>query len=297
MQATHGAKRLKVSALDPAEEGASKVVKEVFRGLLGVVPGCNAETTPALGLPTTRNTMTYHYLPTSVPGFVQQLAVAYIARGYFFYTAGHIPPGKRPEDIDQKLLTRYGIPMSRWQRARRRLTGRASLQYMRYGSFWLMIATHGKHEFFEREKAVLRDVRREPIAFAGYSIGYSRGTDDRFHVSVRIHQNEYRWLKQFMVQFARNATREEVEEEFSRLRFEPYAPVVRQLFSVLRAVNRARSELGMEPVPAECVRTRRRVIKAFDDPTATTQHRLPPAVAVPSTKISESRAWPKAYRT
>lgn len=241
--------------------------------------------------------MTYHYLPTSVPGFVQQLAVAYIARGYFFYTAGHIPPGKRPEDVDQKLLTRYGIPMSRWQRARRRLTGRASLQYMRYGSFWLMIATHGKHEFFEREKTVLRDVRREPIAFAGYSIGYRRGTDDRFHVSVRIHQNEYRWLKQFMVQFARNATREEVEEEFSRLRFEPYAPVVRQLFSVLRAVNRARAELGLEPVPAECVRTRRRVIKAFDGPSASTPHRLPPPVAVPSTKISESRAWPKAYRT
>ena len=132
---------------------------------------------------------------------------------------------------------------------------------------------------------------------AGYSIGYSRGTDDRFHVSVRIHQNEYRWLKQFMVQFARNATREEVEEEFSRLRFEPYAPVVRQLFSVLRAVNRARSELGLEPVPAECVRTRRRVIKAFEVPTATSPDRMPLPVDFRSTKISESRAWPKAYRT
>ncbi|MAY73894.1 MAG: hypothetical protein CMJ31_04065 [Phycisphaerae bacterium] len=205
----------------------------------------------------------YNYLPTSVPGFVQQLAVAYIARGYFFYTAGHIPPGKDPMYIDRKLLDKYGVEMSRWQRARRRLVGRASIQYLRYGSFWLLIATHGKHEFFERERSVIRDVRREPIAFAGYSIGYRRGIDRSWHVSVRIHPNEFRWLKQFMVQFARNATREEVEQEFGRLRFEPYAPVVRQLFSVLRAVNKARAELNLEPVPAEAVRTRRRVVTPF----------------------------------
>ncbi|MEQ9617176.1 MAG: hypothetical protein RLN60_03980 [Phycisphaerales bacterium] len=209
--------------------------------------------------------MTYHYLPTSVPGFVQQLAVAYIARGYFFYVAGHIPPGKRPEDIDRKLLDLYDVPMSRWQRARRRLTGRASMQYLRYGSFWLLIATHGKHEFFERERAVIRDVRREPISFAGYSIGYRRGRDLKWHASVRIHPNEYRWLKQFMVQFSRNATTAEVEEEFARFRFEPYAPVVRQLFSVLRMVNRTRKSLGLEAVPAEAVRTRRQVVRAFED--------------------------------
>ena len=160
--------------------------------------------------------------------------------------------------------------MSSWQLVR------SPAEHWRASRQWHP-ASHGTHEFFEREKAVLRDVRREPIAFAGYSIGYSRGTDDRFHVSVRIHRNEYRWLKQFMVQFARNATREEVEEEFSRLRFEPYAPVVRQLFSVLRAVNRARAELGLEPVPAECVRTRRRVVPAFREYNATgvyVQHQL-----------------------
>ncbi len=40
-----------------------------------------------------------------------------------------------------------------------------------------MLANHGEHEFFQREKKVIRDVRRSPIALAGYSIGYSEGTD------------------------------------------------------------------------------------------------------------------------
>ena len=254
----------------------------VALGLLGVVPGRKAETTPHFDCQHTRNNMTYHYLPTSVPGFVQQLAVAYIARGYFFYTAGHVPPGKPPEYVDRKLLALYSVPMSRWQRARRRIMGRASIQYLRYGSFWLLIATHGEHEFFERERSVIRDVRREPIAFAGYSIGYRRGFDRSWHVSVRIHPNEFRWLKQFMVQFARNATRDEVEEEFRRLRFEPYAPVVRQLYSVLRAVNKARKELNLEPVPAEAIRTRRRVLCPFDhtcvERTPVASHPSPAAI-------------------
>lgn len=59
-------------------------------------------------------------------------------------------------------------------------------------------------------------------------------------------------------------TTEEVEEEFARLRFEPYAPVVRQLFSVLRMVNRTRQSLGLESAPVEAMRTQRRVLTAFE---------------------------------
>jgi hypothetical protein len=67
-----------------------------------------------------------------------------------------------------------------------------------------------------------------------------------------------------MVQFCRNATTEEVEKEFAGLRFRPYAPVMRPLFSVLRIVNRVRKGLGLGKVPVDAVRTRRRVLRAFE---------------------------------
>ena len=40
---------------------------------------------------------------TSVEGFVQQLAVAYVQHGYRFYVTGQIPEDKDPEQVDRKL--------------------------------------------------------------------------------------------------------------------------------------------------------------------------------------------------
>ena len=54
-------------------------------------------------------------------------------------------------------------------------------------------------------------------------------------------------------------------EEFGMLRFEPYAPVRRQLLNLLRAVNRARKQAGFEPVPVECLRLKRRIYRPLDD--------------------------------
>lgn len=208
--------------------------------------------------------MVYRYVATSVAGFVQQLAVAYINHGYVFYVAGHIPPGSDADAIDRKLMAKYGVAMSRWQRARRKLLGQANVHYLRCGSFWVLLANHGDHPIFQEERDVLRDVRREPIAFSGYSIGYRMGNDGKEHVSVRIHPNEERWLKVFMIQFGRLSTVEEVEAEFARLRFEPYAPVVRQLYGILRTVNKARKVAGLPSVDWKCIRTRRKVVRPFE---------------------------------
>lgn len=208
--------------------------------------------------------MSYQYVATSVAGFVQQLTVQYIRHGYFFYVAGHVPPGRLPEDIDAKLIAQYDVAKSRWQRARRKAKGGGNVHYLRYASFWVLVANKGDHLFFKREASVIRDVRREPIAFAGYSIGYRRSVNGTYHASVRIHQNEYRWLKSYMCDLAKRATVKEMAEEFRRLRFEPYAPVVRQLFAVLRAVNRTRQTAGLRPIYKDVVQTNRQVVRPFE---------------------------------
>ena len=60
--------------------------------------------------------MTYRAETTSIGGFIQQLAVSCVSKGYFFYVAGSVPPGKDPRVIDQKLIDRYGIDISKWAR-------------------------------------------------------------------------------------------------------------------------------------------------------------------------------------
>src|SRR5690349_19604039 len=94
----------------------------------------------------------YRCEATSPEGFVQQLAVSYLRNGYWFYVRGEVPAGKDARAVDEKLLTRYAIAVSKWTRFRAKDRGEARLQYLRYLSTFVLLATHGEHHFFEDEK-------------------------------------------------------------------------------------------------------------------------------------------------
>ena len=92
--------------------------------------------------------MAYRCVATSVAGFVQQLAVACLAHGYWFYVVGRVPPGKDPADVDRKLINRYAIDQSKWPRARAKRAGRARVRYLRFDRYFILMATRGEHPFF-----------------------------------------------------------------------------------------------------------------------------------------------------
>jgi hypothetical protein len=196
---------------------------------------------------------------TTLEGFVQQVAVCYIGRGYFFYVTGWIPRRKDPQDVDRKLVKRYGLHVSKWARARRKRGGVANVQYIRLGRFFALLATEGKHRFFVDESPNIRDARRVSLKVGGYSISYRGG-----HPHVRIRQDEYLGLKAYLVDLAVRRSSEDLESEFAKLPFEPYAPVREQLFVILRAVNRARKAAGLEPVPSTSIRRKRRIYRPYE---------------------------------
>ena len=203
----------------------------------------------------------YRCVAQSVEGFVQQLAVAYVSRGYWFYVTGRVPDKKNPALIDAKLIDRYGIRASKWQRARRKRAGVANLQYLRHGRFFVILATHGTQHFFQDEP--FRDIREDPIAFHGYSIGCAKGVDGRWHASVRIHADVYRSLRDYFLDLAAHRTAESLARELQNVPFAPFARVRRQMLNVLRAVNRQRRTAGLEPVPVTAIRTRRTPVQPF----------------------------------
>jgi len=209
--------------------------------------------------------MAYRWVATSVAGFVQQLAVSYIAHGYLFYVAGRIPEGKDPARTDAKLIAQYGLDVSKWTRARQRKRGQASVQYLRHARFFVLLATRGEHPFFAAEGKRIRDFRRQPLYFHGYSIGCRKGRDGKWHASVRIERERFGELKRRFAALAVHHSVEELCQEFRRLAFEPYAPVRDQLRILLRAVNRRRAVAGLEPVPREALRWRRRAVQPFAD--------------------------------
>lgn len=207
--------------------------------------------------------MEYRCVAKSVEGFVQQLAVAYITHGYWFYVTGTIPDGKDPAAVDAKLIERYGIAISKWARCRRKKQGLANMQYLRHGRFFVLLATKGWHEFFEREQQSICDVRRKSIKFAGYSIACRKGRDGCWHASVRINQKREAELKAGLIEIGMRHGARLVENALSQIEFERYAPMRQQLLNILRAVNRARKQAGLVTLPASALGLGPRVVSAF----------------------------------
>ena len=203
----------------------------------------------------------YQCEATSLGGFVQQLAVAYVANGYWFYVTGSVPERKDPAAVDRKLIERYGLGLSKWAVARRKLAGGANLQYIRFGRFFVLLATRGEHPFFQEEAASIRKVQDVTIKIGGYAIGHKGG-----HARVSIERGEYKRLKAYFLDLAVRRTAEKLEDEFRRLPYEPYAPVRVQLLCIHRAVNRARKVAGFEPVSKGCLRLNRRIYRPFERP-------------------------------
>lgn len=214
----------------------------------------------------------YRCAVTSVEGFVQQLASSYLRHGYWRYVCGVVPEWKNPTLVDEKLTRKYGIAISESTRARRKRAGKANLQYIRHDRFFVILATEGTHPFFELEAGAIRDIRRVPIKFHGYSISYRPGgrtrsgePDPRWHSHVEIERVRYKEIRDHLLELAAHRSVNNLVLEFYRLPFEPYAPVRRQMLNLLRAVNRVRKAAGYEVLPKEVLPLRRRVVKPFGE--------------------------------
>ena len=215
--------------------------------------------------------MEYRCETTSVEGFVQLLACNYLPHGYWFYVTGIVPENKDVRRIDGKLIEKYGIDRSRAARSRRKRLGYANLHYLRHGRFFILIATHGRHRFFEDEARCLRDIRRVPLRFAGYAISYRRGQrnrkgmlDQAWHSHVAIEREHFKDVKALLLDLAVRRSARSLALELYGLPFEPYAPIRRQMLGLLRAINKARKQAGLRSLPHQVLPFRRRVVRPFE---------------------------------
>lgn len=200
----------------------------------------------------------YRYEATSVEGFVQQLAVCYVRNGYWFYVLGEVPDGKDPRAVDDKLLARYAVCQSKWAKARARQKGHAKVQYLRFRTTFVIVATHGDHPFFEHERENIRDARERPVRFYGYSVGYKDG-----HPHVRIASPQYRELAEAFLSAALTTKADVLAARFKALPFEPYGPVKVQLRRLLTRVNEIRRAAGLTRVDTGVLRSKRRTVRPF----------------------------------
>jgi hypothetical protein len=215
----------------------------------------------------------YRCVASSPEGLVQQVAVSYLRHGYWFYVTGRIKPGKDAAAIDRKLIAKYQIASGERERADRKRRGLANMQYIRFQNWFLLLATEGHHPFKQEERKQLRDCRRAPIKFEGYSISYRRsgltpkgGASPKWHARVAIDPPTYKQLKTFFLDRACHRSPDNLAADFARVPYARYAPVRQQLLTILRAVNAARARMGYDPLPHSVLKLRRQIVRPFDVP-------------------------------
>jgi hypothetical protein len=208
----------------------------------------------------------YRYVAVSIDGFIEQL-VRYVNSGHYFYVTGCVPDRRSPAHVDEKLLGRFSIVQKRWERSRRKQAGFASVHYLRYDRTFILLATHGKHAFFDAHSAdQVKDCRRVAIQFGGYAVRrHACGRTGKWHTLVRIDKSTATALRAYFTELALRRSKEQLEDEFRSICFQPYRPVREQLMSMLRAVNRRRKAAGLPGIDYDCVPSRRRITKPFGD--------------------------------
>ncbi|MEM9409961.1 MAG: hypothetical protein AAGA30_02540 [Planctomycetota bacterium] len=218
--------------------------------------------------------MAYRCEATSLKGFIQQIACAYLRHGYHWFVQGRIKPEKDPNKVDEKLINKYEIGISESTRWRRKKLGKANMQYIRYGTDFVLMATKGRHKFYDLERNSIRWAGNNSMKFHGYSVSYRRGgrtrsgeIDARSHAHVQIEREYYKALKAMFVGLACSRSDVQLARMFYELPFEPYAPVRRQISSIWREVNRVRKSKRLQSLPREVLKLNSRSVRVFEPMT------------------------------
>lgn len=218
------------------------------------------------------------YLCCSIDSLVQFLAINLLPHGYLFYMHGKIPADKDPVMVDQKLTFLYDTQVNGKARQKRKANkddrgfGIANVRYLRVDREFVLIATHGRHVFYEREKSRIKDIRECPLKLGGYSVSYRfyqrmNAGKGRWKSSVRMTMKEYKAWKAKMVFLA---TKIEPQgwwaKYFWGMPFREWGGVTKQRYDLLRAVNRERRSNGKSYLdPAVVVPWKRKNLQVFVD--------------------------------
>ena len=126
----------------------------------------------------------------------------------------------------------------------------------------------------------MKDCRRHPIRFEGYSISYRRngvastGEEPvKWRAHVRIDGKSYTTLKAHFESIAVHRSCENLAQEFAAIPYARYAPIRRQLLNILRAVNERRKQQSFELLPHSVLKLKRTPVPVYVRPETEVQRK------------------------
>jgi hypothetical protein len=196
--------------------------------------------------------MRSRYVAERLGSFLGKIAYNYARYGYHWYAVREIPEGKDLGEVDRKILTAYGVTYQHMRRKRRRAEGWANVAYVRYGRWFILLGTTGRHESFTR--ICRKHLLEEPLYFGGYIVALHDG-----EVTVLVSPRRWKRIRELAHRIALH-NEAKVFHFFHTWLDGKAAPfsfpgVMKQKTTLLAEVNTRRRVAGLTPIPPLVWRT------------------------------------------
>lgn len=177
------------------------------------------------------------YIAPTLGFFLRRIAIDYLRFGYYRWALRVIPPDSDPIAIDTKLLDIYGVTSCRTTRMRQRRQGLAVVQYVRWGHTFVLLATEGTHQQFDRLRSF--DAREAPIHIGAYTVGVRSS-----RVVVEVRQRVWQVVSR-QIQLRALGDLTKVETRITSLPFYRFPGVIGQMRNLVGSVNKRRRVAGL----------------------------------------------------
>lgn len=211
-------------------------------------------------------------------GLIQEL-VYLVGRGYYFYC---IVPlnfkkcGKNWAKTDKKLIKKYEMNISKFQRARKKKKGKSNFYYLRWQHVAIMLHTAGDVDstvyndrfldLRERQKKIVLKI--SDLIWLQINLGAPKN-DNKRHIEVRLYKDSYNGFKDNLERVIQLKNKEMIFNEFNKINGIPaWAGIIKQkqlLYNfMLRKCKSNSVKLNNEDKPKIRILTKRNVVKVFN---------------------------------
>ena len=163
--------------------------------------------------------------------------ILYMRYGYVRYAVRKIPLTKNVNQVDKKIITAYSVTFHRTIRANRRKKGLANVVYIRFYHTFILLATSGTHEAFD--KIVSRNFHTTPLHFRAYSLGIKQGKPH-----LIITPKRYKAIRKELQNIALH-NQSKVTAYFQRISPFRFAGINQQKWKLFVEVNKRRKIAGL----------------------------------------------------
>lgn len=179
--------------------------------------------------------MNTRYLVQSWQGLLQQL-VYMVGRGYYFYHVVEYPMKKQAKwlSIDQKLIAKYEMGLSKFQRSRLKKKGYANFFFLRFEQIGFILHTLGEVKEGVQIDDHFYDIREKPMIINVGTVSFSikfvnkKGQSERV-LYVSLEKGFYRGIKDHLAEIAKAKNKRQLIKEFEKINnFPAWAGVVAQ---------------------------------------------------------------------